>query len=569
MQKKCAYAIIKFMNIKQEIANCINYKLNDINFYDYIIESVSADKGDYSLPCFTFSKILRDNPTNIANNIMSTLNMGGIIERAEVVNGYLNFFLNKEYVAKSVLNNFKLSNFKSNEGAGKTVLIDYGSPNLAKFLHIGHLKTLIIGESLARLFSLYGYNVKRLNFIGDYGTPFGKIIGGMNKFGSLDEVKRLGNEALQNYYVKFNQAEAADPELSALARNIFKKIEDKDKEIYPIYQLIISIGLKEAKQMFNTLGVKFDDYRGEMYYNQFVGEVIKKLNSKHLLINSEDAKIVDLSSYDLTPAVIIKSDGTTLYITRDISAAIKRQQEYNFDKLIYVTDVAQVLHFKQLFKICELLGVKNAAGMEHVPYGRFSLPDGKISSRRGKQAVLLDLIEYAQNKAKEIIKDRTFSIEKPADVVNKVARAVLNYSVLKVERNKDCVFDMEKAFSFDGETAPYMQYTYTRLESILRKYQPTRALADYSCFDVDAFDLVKMINDFSSTLTISLQKRDTSIICKKLMDMCKTFNHFYTSIKILDDNPKTTKAKINLVKALKDTLSLGFNLVCIDSLKEM
>lgn len=557
------------MNIKKLIAESISIDI-DVDLENLIVESISADKGDYCLPCFSFAKLLHQSPMMIADTISKSLKPNIIIDHTEVVAGYINFFLNKDEVAKHVLDTHtKLEDFKSNIGNGKIVCVDYGSPNLAKYLHIGHLKSLIVGESLCRLCEQFGYTVKRLDFAGDYGTPFGKIIGGLQKWGSIEDVKARGNDALQEYYVKFNQMEEQDEGYSQLARDIFKKIEQKDSEIYPLYQQIVDIALNDGKRMFDLLGVKFDDNRGENYYNQFVPEVVEKLKNANLLSTSQGAQIVDLSKYDMAPSVIIKSDGTSLYASRDLSAVMGRFEDYKFDKIFYVTDVAQSLHFKQWFKIVELLNLPYADRLEHVAYGRFSLPDGKISSRRGKQAVLVDLIEYAHNKAEDIIKDRTFELENPEDVANKVTSAVLNFSVLKVERVKDCVFDMEKAFSFEGETAPYMQYTYTRLESILRKYEQTDVCPDYSCFNTDAFELVKMINNFTQTMKLALDKRDTSIIAKRVMEICKTFNHFYTTTKVLDGNPATTLAKINLIKSLKACLSTGFNTICIDTLQEM
>lgn len=557
------------MDIKELIAKSIVLDEN-VEIKNLIVESATADKGDYCLPCFSLAKVMHKNPMDIANNIVANLKPNAIVDHVEVVAGYINFFLKKDEIAKQVLSEYQSKDdFKSICGKGKVVCVDFGSPNLAKYLHIGHLKSLIVGESLCRLFEQFGYTVKRLDFAGDYGTPFGKIIGGMQKWGSLEDVKARGNDALQEYYVKFNQLESEDESASQLARDIFKKIEEKDPQVYPIYQQIVDIALKDGEKMFDLLGVKFDDNRGEFYYNQFVPEIVEKLKKANLLTESQGAQIVDLSAYDMAPSVIIKNDGTSLYASRDLAASLHRFDDYHFDKMIYVTDVAQSLHFKQWFKIVDLLNLPYSNSLEHVAYGRFSLPDGKISSRRGKQAVLVDLIEYAHNKAVEIIKDRKFELENPADVANKVTSAVLNYSVLKVERVKDCVFDMEKAFSFEGETAPYMQYTFTRLESILRKHQQTKAKADYSCFNADAFDLVKMINNFKTTLQIALEKRDTSIVAKRVMEMCKTFNHYYTTTKILDGDNNTTNAKINLVKSLKECLNVGFNIICIAGLKEM
>ena len=557
------------MNFKRCLADSIDLELENVDFENLIVESISPDKGDYCLPCFSLAKLMKKNPLEIANIILASIKQTDLIERVEILNGYINFFLNKSYVAKNVLENFNIADLKLADGKGEIVLIDYGSPNLAKSLHIGHLKTTIIGESLARLFEQCGYVVKRLNYVGDYGTPFGKMIGGMLKWGRMEEVKQKGNDVLQDYYIRFNQEEKDNPELTQLARDIFKKIELKDKEIYPIYQTIVDIALAEAKRMFDLLGVKFDDYRGEMYFNQFAPQVIKMLEDKHLLVESQGAKIVDLTPYDLTPAVILKNDGTTLYTTRDICAAIERYKEYHFNKMIYVTAIQQNLNFRQLFKIMELAGYGFAHNMEHVSYGMMSLPDGKISSRRGKQAVLVDLMDYALSEANNIIKGRKFEIEDPSDVEKKVARAVLSFAVLKVDRNKDCVFDVKTAFSFEGETAPYMQYTYTRIESVLRKYRDTKDKADYTCFNQDAFELVKYINDFSIIIRQSLIKRDPSIMVKRLLDICKAFNKFYTATKILDDNVAATKAKISLITALKDVLALGFNLICIDTLKEM
>lgn len=561
------------MNIRKILADSINEKIENINYEDLIVESISSDKGDYCLPCFSPAKILKKNPNQIALDLASNIKKSDYIEKVEVVQGYINFFLNIDRVSKDVLNEI-MSNSAQTEGKGKVVCIDYGSPNLAKYLHIGHLKTLIIGESLCRLFEMFGYTVKRLNFVGDYGTPFGKIIGGIQLFGSMQEVEKRGNDALQDYYVKFNQLEEKDEKYSQMARDIFKKIEQKDEKIYPMYKKIVEISLSDAIEKFKLLGVEFDDYRGEMYYNQFVPQLVERLKKLNLLTISQGAQIVDLSAYDMPPALILKSDGTTLYASRDLSASIIRYQDYKFDKMIYLTAVEQDLHFKQWFKVAQLMKAEYASMLEHVAYGRFSLPDGKISSRRGKQAVLVDLIDYVLAKAKDVIKDRKFEIENPIDVAKKVSRAVLNFSVLKVERGKDCVFDVEKAFSFEGETAPYMQYTYTRIESIIRKFNESFADAidsecDYKCFNIDAFAIVKMLNDFILDCKQALIKRDPSFVAKRVMDLCKAFNKFYTSTKVLLGEKAEINAKMYLLKVLKKVLKQGFDLICIDCLKEM
>ena len=559
------------MNIKEQIVNSINFNFNElnVNVESLIIESISADKGDYSLPCFSFAKVLKDNPMNIANKIKETVKTDGIIEKCEVLAGYVNFFLNKEFVSKEIIENFSSENFSYDEGKNKTVCIDYCSVNLAKYMHIGHIKNSFLGESLARLFENAGYKVIRINYVGDYGTPYGKIIAGMKLWGSEEDVELRGIDALQEYYVKFNAEEVEKPELSQLARDIFKKIEDKDEEIYPLYQKVLKIAIKEAERLLDILGIKFDSWKGEASYADQLDKVVKFLDSKNLLKVSEGATIVDLSDYDMPPCLIRRSDGASLYATRDLAAAMDRFETYKFEKSLYLTAVEQKLHFAQFFKVLELAGVEYASGLEHIAYGRFSLPEGKISSRRGKQAILVDLLEYVLNKANSVIQGRTFNIEKPEDIVAKVAKAVLAFNALNIERHKDAIFDTERAFSFEGETAPYMQYTYTRLESILRKYEETEVVADYSCLNQEAFDILKSINDFKTVIKNGLEKRDPSLILKRIMEMCKMFNKFYTTSKVLDGQDATTKAKINLVKVLKDTLAVGFNLICIDTLKEM
>ena len=559
------------MNIKESIVNSIDFNFEElnINVQDLIIESISSDKGDYSLPCFSFAKVLRDNPMNIANKIKDSVRVGGIIEKCEVVAGYLNFFLNKEFVSKEIIENFSSENFKYNEGQQKVVCIDYCSVNLAKYMHIGHIKNSFLGESLARLFENAGYKVVRINYIGDYGTPYGKIIAGINLYGSEEDIQKRGIDALQEYYVKFNAAEAEDEKLQQLARDVSKKIEDKDEEIYPIYQKVIDIARKEAERLLNILGIHFDSWKGEASYAPDLEKVVDMLNAKGLISISQGATIVDLSAFDMPPCLIKRSDGASIYASRDIAAAIDRYETYKFDKCLYLTAVEQKLHFAQFFKVLELAKMPFSDGLEHIAYGRFSLPEGKISSRRGKQAILVDLLDYVLNKANTVIQDRTFSIENPNDVAQKVAKAVLAFNALNIERHKDAIFDIERAFSFDGETAPYMQYTYTRLESILRKYEDENVKGDYSCFNQEAFDILKSINDFSGVIKTALEKRDPSLILKRVMELCKMFNKFYTTTKVLDGNNQTTKAKINLVKALKETLAVGFNLLCIDTLREM
>ncbi|MBQ8522417.1 MAG: arginine--tRNA ligase [Clostridia bacterium] len=559
------------MNLKQEVYNVLK-QLKDYGELDnLVIDSIDASKGDFCLPCFSLAKIMRKSPMMIADDIANSLNINGTtIEKIESVAGYVNFFLNKAKISESVLNNFNISR---NQPNGKVVCIDYCSVNLAKYMHIGHLKNSFLGESLARLFENFGYKVVRINYIGDYGTPYGKIIAGIQMWGNDDDINTRGIDALQEYYVKFCAAEAEDENLQQLARDLSKKIEDKDSEIYPIYQKVIEIARKEAERLLDILGLHFDSWKGEASYANDVNKVVDMLDQKGLISISQGATIVDLSKFDMPPCLVKRSDGASIYASRDIAAAIDRYNDYKFDKMLYLTAVEQKLHFAQFFKVLELAGMPFSSGLEHISYGRFSLPNGKISSRRGKQAVLVDLIDYVLDKANDVIKNRTFNIENPKDVALKVAKGVLSFNALNIERNKDAIFDIERAFSFEGETAPYMQYTYTRVMSILRKAQGLNLdniISDYSCLDqIQAFELIKMCCNLNNTLKLALDKRDPSIVLKYCMEMCKTLNKYYTVCKILDDNLPQVKAKLQLICLVKNVLSVAFNIICLETMEEM
>ena len=561
------------MDIKSKIVEKINYNAVDIDLKSLIIESISADKGDYSLPCFAISKELKENPNKIATDVMNSVEASGLINHCEVMGGYVNFFLNKEEVSRVIIEDLLDNEIKYTDGNGKGICVDYSSVNLAKYMHIGHLKNTIIGESIARISEALGYKVVRINYIGDYGTPFGKIIAGFELWGDKQDVDNRGIDALQDLYVKFNQEAEKDPSLDDKAREIFRLIEEKDEHYYPIYKWVIDIAIKEAKRLLDMLGVEFDSWRGEAYYADKLKETINYLTSKGLTKVSEGALIVDLADYDMPPCLVRRSDGASIYATRDIAAAIDRYDNYKFDKMFYVTGHEQMLHFKQFFKVLELAGEKFATNLEHIHYGLFSLPTGRISSRKGKQATLVDLMDYSLNKSKEVIAGREFKLLSADEVANKVSRSALNFNALKVEVGKDCIFDIDKAFSFEGETSPYMQYSYTRIESILRKAEAldlNKVVADYSAINsVEAFDLVKSCNDLKHTIDLAFEKREPSIIVKKSMDICKTLNKFYTNTRVLDGSKEEIKAKINLLISVKKVLTILFRLMCIDTLQEM
>ena len=557
------------MNIKEEIAKVLPDKLKTL-----VSESTDISKGDYSVACFALAKEYKKSPVVIAQEIASSINGNELFSKVEAVNGYVNFFLNKSYVTKLVLSEFAIKNtqmFKSNSGNGKVICIDYSSVNLAKYMHIGHLCTTLIGESLARIFETCGYKVIRMNYVGDFGTPFGKMICGYKLWGSKEDVERRGVDAIQEYYVKFCKHED-DETYAQMARDTFTKLEHKDPEIMEIYKWFIDVTIDETKHLCSVMGANFDDWRGESYYSEKIPEFTKELNKYNLLEDGENgAKIIDLTPYDLGIVVYLKKDGSSLYVTRDLATACGRFKEYKFDKCLYVTDTSQKLHFKQFFKILDIMGKPFAKNLVHVSYGRFSLPEGKISSRLGKQALLKDILNEAITKAKEVISDR--NLENAEDVALKVGIGATAFSVLKKDKSKDSVFDINTALNFDGETSPYMQYTYARCASLVRKSGLNNI--DYSKIDFsylnneESFELIKIINNFSSTIEEALNNYEPSVISKKVMELCKLVNVFYHKQKVVTDNDIETLSKIALIDACKQTIKFALNLICIDTVEQM
>ena len=552
------------MNIKNEIA-----KLLPENLQNLITQTNDANKGDYCVPCFSLAKEYRKSPVLIAEELSKQIS-SDFIEKTEAVNGYLNFFINKSLIAKRVVedfNKFNVDIFKSNIGEGKTVCIDYSSVNLAKYMHIGHLCTTVIGESVARIMEASGYKVVRINYVGDFGTPFGKMICGYKLWGSKEDVEKRGVDAIQDYYVEFCKHED-DEVYSQMARDTFTKLENKDEELTKIYDWFISISIDETKRLCSLLGANFDDWRGEHYYSQFTTELINSLNEKKLLQDGEQgAKIIDLG--DLGVSVILKNDGSSLYITRDLCTATKRYEEYKFDKCLYVTDISQKLHFKQLFTILKLMGNSFADNLVHISYGRLSLPEGKISSRKGKQALLKDILDEALQKAKDVISDR--NLDNPENVASVVGIGATIYSVLKKDKIKDSIYDINSALNFDGDTSPYMQYTYARCCSILRKCPIKKDVKiDYSYLTTpESYEILKLINNFNETVSQSLKEYEPSIISKKVMELCKLINIFYHKEKVITDNETESQTKLQLINIAKETIKFGLNLICIDTVEQM
>ena len=547
----------------------------DVDLNNLLIYTIDSALGDVSLPCFSYAKKLHLSPMQIANNFATTINCDAF-EKVEAVNGYLNFFVNKQKFATEVLNealNKGINLGKKNLGEGKVVCIDYSSINLAKYMHIGHLGTTIIGNTLKNIYNFFGYKVYGLNYLGNYGTPFGKMITGYLHYGSKQDVEKRGVDAIQEYYVKFNQEVDNHPELMDEARLWFKKIEDGDKEALEIYNWFIEISLVEAKRIYKLLNITFDDWTGEAYYNDKMTPVINELEQKGLLKESEGAKVVDLEKFNLGTCLILKSDGSSLYATRDLAAVEDRYNKYKFDLCLYVTDVAQKLHFAQWFKICELLNKPYAKNLQHIYYGRYSLPTGKIGSRFGKQALISEMIDSAFKKAKDIMLTRGTKVEDIDKIAMDIAVGAICFGVVKNEKTKDSVFDLEKALSFEGETSPYLQYTFARCNSIISKTKinEDKIKLNNDVSDIvstNTFELIKHINGYEETLLNALNKQEPSFISKYLINLCSLFNRFYNENRVIE-NDIVNENKLAIVKVVKNILFSGLMLLGISPINKM
>lgn len=568
------------MDIKQLVIDEVknNWSNEQVDFKELeqlFSEIPDINNGDVCVPCFSLAKTLRKSPQILAQDFMQQLSQVKdfkYIVDITAVNGYLNFFVDRKAVSDNILCNIitKDKDYGRHDiGKGKTLTIDYSSINLAKYMHIGHLKTTMIGASLYNIYKFLGYKVIGINYIGDYGTPFGKMITAIKHWGSVEEVKKQGVEYIQGLYVKFNQECEHDQSLNDEARQWFKKIEDGDKEANELYKLIIDISIVEAEKNYEILGIKFDSWRGENYYADKMEPVIKELQDKNLLTKSQGADIVDLSDHDLGVALIRKSDGSSLYTTRDLAAVEDRYQNYHFDKALYVTSAEQRLHFTRLFKVVELLQKPYANTLEHVYYGMVSLPSGRISSRYGKQALFKDLLQKAYDNALAVLNSRGTKHENIEQVAKDIASGVIAFEIVKNEKLKDSVFDLEQAVKFEGETSPYMQYTYARCVSIIEKAKQAQLeqLQDFVPND-SYYALVKLLNKFETATIESANNNEPCVITKLMLAIVSEFNKFYNFNRIID-NDTVNKHYLDLVKSVKIVLDNGLRLIGVKPINKM
>lgn len=527
--------------------------------------------GDYAFPCFKLAKALRKGPPMIAGELVKVID-AGFLSKVEAVGGYLNFFIDKALYASSVLSEVMESGERygsSDMGAGKTICIDYSSINIAKRFHIGHLSTTAIGNALYRIYSFLGYKCVGINHLGDWGTQFGKMIAAYKHWGSREMVEQGGVQALSDLYVRFHAEAEKDPSLEDEGRAWFKKIEQGDEEAVSIWQWFKEMTLKDANRVYDMLGVKFDSYAGEAFYMDKMEPVIEELRQKNLLKESDGASIVDLEEYKMPPCLILRSDGATLYHTRDLAAAFYRKATYNFDKCLYVVAYQQDLHFRQLFKVIELMGYDWAKDLEHVSFGMVSYEGQALSTRHGHVIYLEDLLNRSIDKARAIIDEKSPQLENKDEVARKVGIGAVVFFALSAGRIKDIDFWWDRALNFDGETGPYVQYTYARCCSVLGKAN-VDAQPDYAGLsDAEAQDVVRLLEQFPALVKEAAQRNEPSIITRYTVDLAQAYNKFYYEHRILDCEPAVSAARVALTKAVRDVIGTGLRLIGVEPTENM
>lgn len=532
------------------------------------------EMGDFAFPCFRLAKIMHKAPSVIAQDIKDAIGEIDYIEEIQVQGAYLNFFIKKDIFVKSMIDAAMEKDFgASTVGDGQTICIDYSSPNVAKNFHVGHLRTTIIGNSLYKIFSKLGYKVVRINHLGDWGTQFGKLIVAYKTWGSEEKVKKDGIAELMKLYVKFHDEAKEKPELIDEARAWFVKMEQGDEEALSIWQWFKEISLIEYKRTYDLLGVDFDYYLGESFYRDKTDDVVNRLTNANLLTESDGAKIVDLEKYDMAPCLILKNDGSSIYATRDLAAIFYRKETYNFSKCLYVTGQEQKLHFAQVFKVVELLGNEWAKDqLVHIPYGLVSLEGAKLSTRSGNIIYAEDILLEAISKIKEIIEEKNPNIPDKDETAKKIGVGAVLFNDLYNQRIKDVSFKWEKLLNFDGETGPYVQYTYARCASILRKvedFSPANSI-DYTLLtDVDSMELLKELSRFPKVVVDASEKYEPSVVARFAVDVAQAFNKFYNANRINVEDKATRDARVTLVYLTKKVIKDAMALLGIDCPEQM
>ena len=532
-----------------------------------------ADMGDLAFPCFKLSKALRRSPVQIASGISESLRLD-CIQSAEAVNGYLNIKISDEYLAGNVLPEIleKKENYGAPKyGEGKTVVLDYSSPNVAKPFHIGHLGTTVIGHSLKKLHEFAGYKCIGINYLGDWGTQFGKLIVAYRLWGNKEQIEKGGIDKLVELYVRINNEIKGDeekgiparPDLADMARAEFHKMEIGDEENIAIWKWFVNISLEEYQKTYKQLDITFDSYKGESFYTDKMPEQVQKLRDMGLLKIDDGASIVELEGYGMPPCLILKRDGSTLYPTRDIAAAYYRKNTYDFDKAIYVTSNQQILHFKQWFKVVELMGYDWYDKLVHIPYGTVSINGERLATRTGNVVLLRDLFSLAIEKVTSIMEEKNPELKGREDIAEAVGVGAIVFYYLSNNRIKDINFNLEEALSFDGNTGPYVQYTYARACSVLEKAGECN-FDNFKITSPEEATLLKTLCKYEEKVNLAIKEYEPSTITRFILDIAVAFNKFYHNCQILSaDDTDVRNTRVKLTEATKYVLGSAFSLVCL------
>ena len=556
-------------DFKIAIANCLKEKIEDLTLEEIVaLIEVPPNKemGDFAFPCFKLAKVFRKAPNMIAADLAENIEAKGAISKVMPLGGYVNFFVNKSQLAETVINDVLTKKEKyghTDLGQDKAVVIDFSSPNIAKPFHIGHIRTTVIGNALYKIYDSQGYNVVRVNHLGDYGTQFGKLIVAFKLWGSKEAVEANPIPELLKLYVKFHEEAEQKPEMEDEARAWFTKLENGDEEAKALWQWFRDESLKEFARVYDLLDIEFDSYAGESFYSDKMGVVIDQLKEKGLLVQSQGTNVVDLEEFNMPPALITKNDGSTLYMTRDLAAAIYRKNTYDFDKCIYVVGSQQSLHFQQLFKVLELMGFEWAKDLIHVPFGMVALEEGTMSTRKGRVVFLEDVLKQAIEKTRETVLSKNPNAKNVDEIAKQVGVGAVVFQELSNSRIKDYTFSWERTLSFEGETGPYVQYTHARCCAVLRKAnEEVSTDINYELLsDGDAAEVLKVIGSFNKSIVSAMRRNEPHIVTRFVLDLAQAFNKFYHDNPILVEDEELRKARLALVAATRQTLENGLKIL--------
>ena len=563
------------IDYKKEIAKIIGsiVKIDDKEIKKMVEKPANNEMGDFSFPCFKLAKELKKSPMIIAQEICEKMKLDAeVFEDIEIVNGYINFFVNKERIIKEVLeevSNKKEEYGKSTLGAGQNIIVEYSSPNIAKPFHIGHLRNTVIGSSLYNMYKYLGYNTIGINHLGDYGTQFGKMIEGYKRWGQEYNIDENPIEELTKIYVRTNDLCKKDEDVLKACRDNFKKLEDGDPYCTEIWNKFREVSLNEFNRIYELLGVKFDSLNGEAFYSDKMPEVEELLRNSGRLVKSEGAEIIDLEEEKMGVCMIKKSNGSTTYATRDLAAILYRTRTYDFDKCLYVVAYEQNLHFKQIFEVAKLLGIdeKYIKGLQHVPYGMVHLKSGKMSTREGNVIKVEDLLKESIARVKQIIKEKNPEMENLEENARKIGIGAVIFNNVATTIIKDQIFDWDTILNFNGETGPYIQYTYVRTNSVLNNSNGVKDVKkiDFSVLtDKESLEVVKKIYEFNNVIENSVDKNEPSLLARYLLELAKNYSTFYNNNKILVEDEKTKDARVFLTYSVGIVLKIGMKLLGIE-----